>query len=406
MKGLISDAIHNLDRIICRSGFRGHDPYDILNNHLLIWLARRSRWAGVALTQAFRLLPLNLRPILGIPRLPNAKTMALLARAYLRLHVHSQEEAYLERARVCLDWLDAHRSPGFGNACWGYSFPWCTVRQFLERDAPSIVCTSFVAHAFLDAYEVWGDGRHLAVARSACDFILDDCPRIAKGQTYCFSYTPFGELPVHNANLLGVSVLGRAYRHTGERSLLSAAVPALRYTLEDQNEDGSWYYHGPYSGRDGTIDNFHTGFVLECLRRFQADTGCNGNDKLKKSLETSDVSADVGRAVEQGQAFYEQRFFAADGTPWRKVGQQYPLDIRDPAEFLVVMGQLEQLNESQHNLLENVLQWTFRTMQHRSGYFYFLRWRNWGCSPMYLRWQAWMLWALVSVLPLYGERRA
>jgi hypothetical protein len=110
--------------------------------------------------------------------------------------------------------------------------------------------------------------------------------------------------------------------------------------------------------------------------------------------------------VERGQAFYELRFFDANGTPWRKVGQQYPVDIRAPAEFLVVIGQLKRLNESQCNLLENVLQWTLRYMQHRNGYFYFLRWRNWGYSPMYLRWQAWMLWGLANVLPFYEEHKA
>jgi hypothetical protein len=380
----LEDTIHALDRIISQAGFAGYDPYDALNSSPLLWLARRSRWAGVAFTQAFRFLPFNLRPILGIPRLVNAKTMALLARAYLKLYSYWPDEYYLRQARFCLDWLDEHRSPGFTNACWGYSFPWCTVRQFLERGAPSIVCTSFVAHAFLDAYEALGDRRHLALALSACDFILNDCPRIAKDATYCFSYTPFGELPVHNANLLGVSVLGRVYRHTGERALLEAALPALRYTLDDQNEDGSWYYHGPYAGRDGTIDNFHTGFVLECMRQFQADTGY-----------------DVSRAIERGQAFYEQRFFAADGTPRRKIGRPYPVDIRDPAQFLVVMGGVRELSGPQRSLLDKVLHWTLRSMRHPSGYFYFLRWRTWGYSPMYLRWQAWMLWGLANVLPFY-----
>jgi len=402
---LLGEIIRNLDALVLRTDFRGYDPYDILNSPPMLCLARRNRWTGVALTQAFRFLPFNLRPALGIPRLANAKTMALLTRAYLRLYTYSQDEAYLERARVCLDWLDAHRSPGFTNACWGYSFPWRTVRQFLERDTPSIVCTSFVAHAFLDAYEARGDGRYLAIARSACDFILGDCPRIAKGQTYCFSYTPFGEPPVHNANLLGVSVLGRVYRHTRERPLLAAALPALRYTLDDQNADGSWYYHGPCGDRDGTIDNFHTGFVLECLRQFQDNTGCDGNGRFPKSLEASEVCPDVGRAVERGQAFYEQRFFAAGGTPYRKIGRAYPVDIRDPAEFLVVMGGLRDLSEPQRSLLDKVLCWTLRSMRHSSGYFYFLRWRTWGYSPMYLRWQAWMLWGLATVWPLYGDEK-
>ena len=384
----LEEAIRALDEIVRRADFQGYDPYDALNSPPLLWLARRSRWMGVALTQALRFLPLNPRPILGIPKLVNAKTMALLARAYLKLHTHNQDDRYLDQARCCLDWLDAHRSPGFTNACWGYSFPWRTVRQFLEREAPSVVCTSFVAHAFLDAYEAWREETHLAVARSACEFILNDCPRVVRGESFCFSYTPYNELPVHNANLLSVSVLGRVYRHTHEGELMEAALPALRYTLEDQNEDGSWCYHGPYPGRDGTIDNFHTGFVLECLRQFQADVGY-----------------DVGEAVGRGQVFYERHFFDDYGTPWRMLGRQYPVDVRDVAELLVVMGQLGQLNQRQRELVDHVLQWALRAMRHRRGYFYSLRWRGWAYSPLYLRWQAWMLWGLACVLPLYADNK-
>ena len=92
-----------------------------------------------------------------------------------------------------------------------------------------------------------------------------------------------------------------------------------------------------------------------------------------------------------------------DGAPQRKIGRSYPVDIRDSAEFLVVMGRLRNLSESQQGLLDNVLRWTLRSMRHPSGYFYFLRWRTWGYSPMYLRWQAWMLWGLANVWPQHTE---
>ncbi|MDD5542168.1 MAG: hypothetical protein PHX83_03260 [Acidobacteriia bacterium] len=375
------EIIQTLDRIITEAEFRGYDPYDVLNGPLFLWMAHHSKWSGVILTQAFRYFPFNLRPILRIPPTTNAKTMALLARAYLRLHQFSPDAGYLRKAQTCLTWLDEHRSSGFENACWGYSFPWCTVRQFLERNVPSTVCSAFVAHAFLDAYELIGESRYLKVARSVCDFIQTDVARIPGAGGFCFSYSPVAALPVHNANLLAVSVLGRSYRHTGEKELLEGATPALEYTLRDQNEDGSWYYHGPYAGRDGTIDNFHTGFVLECLRQFQHDTG-----------------KDVQQAVDQGQMFYEQRLFDAGGAPRRKIGMAYPVDIRDPAEFMAMMGRMERLSADQNSLLAKVFRWTVKEMRNPGGYFYSLRWRVWRYSPMYLRWQAWMLWAMSNLL--------
>lgn len=388
MLGLRS-RIAALDARIWRAGGSGHDPYDVLNSPPLLRLARRSQLAGVALTQIFRFLPVNPRRLLGIPKLPNAKTMALLGSAYVRLHRQTGQPAYADRARYCLDWLDAHRSPGFANASWGYSFPWCSLRQFLERDAPSIVCTAFVAQALLDAYEAWGDPRHLALARSACDFILRDCRRVPADGGYCFSYTPFSALPVHNANLLGVATLGRVYRHTGEAALLEAALPALRYSLDDQNEDGAWYYHGPYAGRDGTIDSFHTGFNLVCLRRFQEDAG-----------------RDLRAAIDRGQAFYECRFFDADGYPFRKLGRRYPLDIRDPAQLLITVGGLAEPTAGQLELAARVLSWTNRHMWSRRGYYYFTRLRQIGPSPCFPRAQAWMLLALTVAGPMLERQHA
>lgn len=383
----LAHAIQDLDQFIRTARFTGYDPYDALNSELLLKLARRNRDVGVVLTQAFRFLPFNLRPLLKIPKLGNAKTMALLARAYLKLHRESGQAHYRDQALSCLAWLDVHRAAGFENACWGYSFPWCSRRHFLEREAPTVVCTSFAAHAFLDAYELTGDRSYVQIARSTCDFILRDCPRIVRDATYCFSYSPFSELPVHNANLLGVSILGRVHRHTRERHLLDAALPALQYSLDDQNPDGSWYYDGRSDRRDETIDSFHTGFVLDCLRQFQADT-----------------HADVGGALERGQRFYEQRFFDADGTPWRKIGGQYPIDVRDPAQFMVVMGRIGDLSASQSAQLEQLVQWTLGHMRDPSGYFYFQRWHRWGYSPAYLRWQAWMMWGLANVLPCLTKR--
>ena len=44
------------------------------------------------------------------------------------------------------------RSPSLPYSCWGYSFPWQTRTLLVERGAPNLVSTAFVANACLDLH--------------------------------------------------------------------------------------------------------------------------------------------------------------------------------------------------------------------------------------------------------------
>ena len=57
---------------------------------------------------------------------------------------------------------------------WGYSFPWQTRRELVPRFAPNLVCTSFAAHALLDAYESGLGSEFLAPAVSAGEYIVNE----------------------------------------------------------------------------------------------------------------------------------------------------------------------------------------------------------------------------------------
>ena len=82
--------------------------------------------------------------------------------------------------------------------------------------------------------------------------------------TNCFSYTPIDHTAVHNANLLGASLLIRLYKITGEEKLRRAALASLAYSMKYQHDDGSWYY--AETAMQSWIDSFHTGFNLEAVR--------------------------------------------------------------------------------------------------------------------------------------------
>src|SRR5205814_240063 len=104
--------------------------------------------------------PINLRPLMLVSRSVNPKTLGLVARG---LVVESTARGTDRRAEVAelLHRLDSMRSPGATGAGWGYPFAWQSRAFFVPEGTPSIVCSTFVANAYLDAYRAWGDERWL-----------------------------------------------------------------------------------------------------------------------------------------------------------------------------------------------------------------------------------------------------
>ena len=242
--------------------WRGYDPYDALNSPLAPALTLGTRLGRRLLTQAVKLSPLNLRPLLGIERERNAKAIGLVAAGYIRLAVAKDDEAARDEARRWLDWLATnHAGDETGLAC-GYHFDVQTRFFAYKRGTPNTIATSFVAQAFLDGVELLGEERWAEPALAAARYL--EIRMLSEGSSGSyFRYLPRERELVHNANLLACAVLARAGRLLEAESLLEIARRALRTSLAAQREDGSW----PYAeGQDGDwVDNFHTSYVLESL---------------------------------------------------------------------------------------------------------------------------------------------
>ena len=103
----------------------------------------------------------------------NAKAMALLARAYLRLFNNSKDVTYKKLAMECLDWLEKNSSPDYSGKCWGYPFDWMTNRGLWTKDLPLITSTPYVFEAFLALYDVTKEQKYLDVATKTLAFLID-----------------------------------------------------------------------------------------------------------------------------------------------------------------------------------------------------------------------------------------
>ncbi len=357
------------------ANFAGFDPYDALNSPIVRLLTRKSKWARIVCTQAFRRCPINLRPLLGIPRGHNPKALGLFLGGYSRLHRLEPTGGYQRQIGNLLDLLAALRSRGYSGNCWGYNFDWQSRTVFRPKETPTVVNSAFIGHALLDCLELTGSQRALDLARPIRDFVLTDLNRTPLERAFCFSYTPIDREVVHNANLLGASLLIRLNRYWPCAAAEAAALSSLEYSLRHQRPDGSWFYADTPSQR--WIDSFHTGFNLQALRYF-----------LREGY-----SRYCG-AYQRGVRYYAETFFLPDGTPKYYHDRIYPIDIHAPTQAIFFFAGL---GDDYRPLTEQIVDWTLQHLYDGRGRFYFRKYPWFTNRVCYMRWcQAWAFHALAE----------
>ena len=366
----------------------GYDPYDALNSRLFSLLPFLNfKPFRLVLTQGLKRSPVNLRPLLLIPRTHNAKGLALFLPALLKLsRLGLLEEPGLVGRMA--DRLVALRSGDSPYWCWGYNFAWQTRGVLVPRSSPNIICTTFAANALLDVYETSGESRFLDMAVSAAEFILKVLYSEDSGSDACFSYTPLGRSQVHNANLLGAAFLCRVSKETGDKSWLEPALKATRFSVSKQYGDGAWDYGELPTQR--WKDNFHTGFNLCALRA------------IGRNAETTEFE----RSIRRGLEYYLKHFFEPDGAPKYFHNRTYPIDVHSVAQSIITLLAFKDLDEENVALAGRVFRWAMANMWNDRGYFYFQKLPHYTVKIPYMRWgQAWMLLALATLLE-EGDARA
>ncbi len=367
----------------CRkNNWAGYDPYDALNSRIFKFLPFLDyRWPRIALTQMLKRSPVNFRSLLLVDKIQNPKAMALFLMAIIKLTRLGliDEQGLLGKMVERLEVLKAKESPYW---CWGYSFPWQTRTILVPRWAPNLVCTTFVANALLDAYEMTGEKRCLNMALSAAEYILNDLYWEEDDFVACFAYPlPSSRSRVHNANFLGAAILARVSKHSGETKFLDPALKVARYSATKQREDGSWDY-----GELGTqkwIDNFHTGYNVCALQSIGQSTG----------------SSEFESHIRHGFEFYTNHFFTRSGEAKYFHNRTYPIDIHSIAQSIITLLDLKDYNDNSTNLALTVFQWAMKNMWDERGYFYYRAYPGFRIKTSYMRWsQAWMLYALAVFL--------
>lgn len=367
-----------LKSFIEKENYKGYDPYDGLNSTLFqnIPFINKVGLFQLIWIQLFKKNPLNLRKLVGIKKEYNPKGLGLCLLAYCKLYEKDNLNEYIESIRFLADTIISLQSKGYSGACWGYNFDWKARAFFQPKWTPTVVATSFIAESLLEAYKITKNEEYLNIAISSAQFVLKDLNRTYDDKgNFSFSYSPLDKTQVFNASLLGVKLLVLIYNYTKDEELLKIAKKAVNYVCDKQNKNGSWAY--------GTlpfhkwIDNFHTGYNLECIYIYQ---------KYSKDLQYNEN-------IENGKKYYLNNFFTEKGVPKYYNNKIYPIDIHAPSQLIITLSKLNCLNEN-IELVNTVLNWTINNMQSSKGFFYYQKRKIITTKTPYMRWsQAWMFYA-------------
>lgn len=329
-----------------------------------------------------------MRAITGVKKEYNPKALGLFLSGYCNLYQTKPDQKYLDKIYFFAARLLELQNTQWSGACWGYNFDWQARAFFQPKNTPTVVASVFIASAFLDAYEITKDEALLKTARSTCNFILKDLNRTADAKgNFAFSYSPLDTSVVFNASLLGSRLLARVYSFTKEKELIDEAKKSVEFCCSFQKPEGSWSY--------GTlpfhqwIDNFHTGYNLECIADYMKYSG----DELYKNN------------VAKGFEYYINTFFTEEGIAKYYDNTVYPVDIHAPAQMIITLAKLDKF-KAYKNVADKVMEWTIKNMQSPQGYFYYQVNKYFSSKISYMRWaQAWMFYALSTYINLESSEQ-
>lgn len=393
---VLDQSLNNLLSWFANYGFKGYDPYDIRGNEKYSNILNKSTISIIPLKKCIKFgnifLPIFTRHVLAVEKEVNAKAMALFARAFLDLYIATGEKRHLSSSKFFLQWLQDNSSrKRYKGYCWGYPFHWQSL-HFFPRGTPCGVVTAIAGDAFLTFYQTTKYSKYLDICISICDFFINDLniDKISSDKI-CFSYTPIDRGHIHNANLFVADFLIRVGVLVKNKEYVEYGLCALRYTLGEQNTNGSFYYFGKKdisqynlpSNIATSIDHYHTGFVLRCLY----------------SIYITNQNKELVEVIRKCYQYYLSNLFEKNTIPKITPQSIYPIDIHSCAEAILCLSSLSKDYPEGMKILRNTTLWTIKEMQTRAGWFVYMIKKKmgikWKIRIPFIRWgQAWMLRAL------------
>jgi hypothetical protein len=377
----VSKRLFLLQDYIEREAYRGYDPYDALTSPLFrLPLLNHNKLLRWGFQQVVKRLPINLRPLLGITKGYNPVTLGLCLQAYTYLAERQPEKKNGMKFDLLLSELTRLQSKGYSGACWGYDFDWEARYARIPAYTPTVVATGFITNSLFEYYHFTRDPRAFELCESATRFVRHDLNKTVEGETFCYSYSPLDRQVVLNATMKGARLLAQVYSVNGDKRLIEEARKTVEFVVKKQQPSGAWAYATKKGDARTWADNFHTGYVLDCLDDYQKYSGDHS----------------FNEALQKGMAYYEANFFENSEIPKYYDKSLYPIDATAIAQSILTLTRFGKME-----MAERVVNWTLNNMQDESGYIYYQRTKQGVNKIPYMRWScAWVFVALSKFLKI------
>ncbi|SAK50371.1 hypothetical protein AWB80_01431 [Caballeronia pedi] len=374
-----ANAIANALLKNCRAdNYAGYDPFDALNSDLFERVGGKVWPLGcVAWLQLHKRSPVNVRPLVAVPKQRNPKGIALIVLGLLERYKYLDDDAELAEAVELGKWLltQSVDTDAWRHRAWGYHFDWAARAFYVPRGKPNAITTCYVARALYALGQVTSNGVFIEAAIDSGLF-LDSLYTNDVGVEY-YAYIPGESAFVHNASLWSAALVAEAAVRVGNDDMRDRALRVARQSVSMQRTDGAWIYGT--RGHHGFIDGFHTGYNLEALTLLQETTG----------------TAEFSEAIDRGMDYYRQHFFLLDGTVKYYHDRTWPLDTHSVAQAIVTLLKVGGTRNDQF-LVERVLSRAKESLYMPAEKRFVYQKGRWVTNRInYLRWtQAWAFYAL------------
>lgn len=383
------NILRTLERTLAyarRRDYRGPDFGDGMSSQLLQALPVDNKWLNLAVQEAVKRAPVNIRPLMLVDYRRNYKGTALFSMTNLNLlelqrtldYPLDADVDYLAEASSLAEWLVDNCCTGYSGFCGGHQHKLQMLDGQGDPNDPDIVSTSYAVKALLAASEF--NPAYAGIARTAEDFIVEDLNyrRAEGGALINYHLNHPEEYYTLNAGALGARTLIDLYAKFDDASLRERSTAILDYIAEKQLDVGGWTYRIPADASHLSMDNHHNGFIIECFQRYHDVTG------------TTRYESTLDRALE----FYRETLYDADGAPAFDEKNDFPRDVHASAQGILVFTYAGDLD-----FARQIIKWTIENMSDGDGRFYFRKHRFHTKRVTLMRWcQAWMAYAMSEYL--------
>jgi hypothetical protein len=354
-----------------KTNYKSYDVFDTLNSPFLDRLLKDKIFLRRVAIQLNAKSPINFRPLIGVKRTVQTKTISDLLSIYSMLFKRTGKEEYRIKAKEIYKLLWERRiqiEDGFG---WGLNFPYTTRFTNAGKYTPNLYNTINATHSILDYYETFHTIEINEIINGVLFFVLNYLGIVDEDDTTSWLryYPKQTGMPTPNVNATSASLFVRInslMQNTIDRKLINKL---LTYVKKSQNEDGSWYYTTTPNGK--WIDGFHTGFILESLALIKA----------------IDPSYDTSNALAKGSDYFLTDLIDKNNIPKYFNTRTYPIESQNCAQCIQTVAKLIIYDDQNfQQKLQDIISVVKNNLYDQKGYFYHKKEKFYSCKHYYARW--------------------